>query len=503
MTRLSAGYKAFREPDIISDPLDSDADFSAWDSRRLRYNLYWAMFENTSYRDVHKWAKQYRIDHGLYKYIRNIYNPSYRLGEFWKSHLWGGLLDDAAGDGKEEYSALPIATENEALRPAIAQLWQWSNWQIAKDLATLYGSVLGDVALYIVEDEQREKVYIDVVHPGIIKEVEADRFGNVKAYIIEEERQDPTADREKAVTYTERAYREPGTDNVIYETFLNGIPFGWDDNPPQWELPYGFIPMTIVQHNNVGLPWGWSELHALRSKIHEVDDLVSKLDDQIRKTVDVPWLFAGMTKADATPTTTETTLTGTAAQRRPQPGREEIPALYARDPNAKPHPLIAPLDIEATGTHIKDILLVLEEDAPELTVSRTAKEASGEKSGKAIREARRLAETKVNQRRPNYDNALVRAHQMAIAIAGFRGYGDEFGGFNLDSFAAGTLDHTIGRRPVFQVDQLDDLEIKAAQAATIKTMTDAGVSIEQAALFVGVEADIARMLMQVETGVER
>ncbi|GAG44503.1 unnamed protein product, partial [marine sediment metagenome] len=49
--------------------------------------------DQSAYRDIHTWATAYRKQYALYKYIRPIYNPSYRLGEFWKTHLFGGLLD--------------------------------------------------------------------------------------------------------------------------------------------------------------------------------------------------------------------------------------------------------------------------------------------------------------------------------------------------------------------------------------------------------------------------
>jgi hypothetical protein len=84
-------------------------------------------------------------------------------------------------------------------------------------------------------------------------------------------------------------------------------------------------------------------------------------------------------------------------------------------------------------------------------------QAGGDTSGKALRVARQRTETKVNQRRPNYDDGLKRAQQMAVAIGGFRGY-EGYEGFGLGSYAAGDLEHHLAKRPVFAVDTLDDLE---------------------------------------------
>jgi hypothetical protein len=447
-----AGFTAFREAYLSAGLVDTaNSDFADFDARRLRYNLYWALYENTAYRNVHSWSVLYRQQQALYKYIRGIYNPSYRLGEFWKSHLWGGRLDPDAGDGSEIPTALPIVADNQLLRPALSQLWKWSNWQINKGIASLYGAILGDVALQIVDDTERQKVYLKIVHPGIIKDVTLDDFGNVKGYEIEERRVHPY-DPQRTAVYLEKASRDG--DNVIYQTFMDDALFAWYGQVAEWEVPYGFVPMVMIQHNNVGLDWGWSEVHSGRPKFQEVDDLASKLSDQIRKMVDAPWLFAGINKPTAAPRTAGTTPTSDM----PQPGREEMNALYGPS-DAKAQPLVAPLDISATAQYIKELLSELERDYPELQMDIWT--AGGDTSGRALRIARQRVETKVNERRPLYDDGLVRAQQMAVAIGGYRNY-EGFESFGLDSYKQGQLDHKIGERDVFKKDPFDDSEKEMA-----------------------------------------
>lgn len=493
MTRITAATKAFQKPDIITDPLDLDADFNDWDSRRLRYDIYWAFYENTVYDEVlggfRNWPRNYKTVFGLYKYIRPIYNPSYREGEFWKAHLWAGAAADIPlifPDGK-----------NDQLDDAIRQIWEWSNWESKKDIVPLYGSVMGDVAISIVDDPDKKKVFFDIIHPGKIAYVEKDAMGNVRGYEIQEERQDPTTTREHMVTYSEIVMRNG--ENVEYLTLLNGEAYKWDGNKAaSWTVPYGFVPMVLIQHNDVGLEWGWSEIHPGQSKFREVDDLGSKLDDQIRKMVDSPWLLAGVTKPTSSPTTTETALTGTAAANRPQPGREEVPTLYG-PVGATATPLVSDLDIEQTSNHINTIIKEIERDYPELRLM-ALDESGSNISGRALRIARQPAETKVNQRRPNYYNALVRANQMAVAIAGHNGY---IGGYGLDSFGLGALDHDIGKMPIFSIDPLDDLELLKTKAETLKVLTDAGASIQQAAILAGFTEEEAQALAQIDLmGVE-
>jgi hypothetical protein len=81
---------------------------------------------------------------------------------------------------------------------------------------------------------------------------------------------------------------ESGAEAVRRDAVLEGGALDWDGEGAEWDYPYGFTPMVVFQHNNVGLDFGWSELFPGLSKFREVDDLASKLSDQIRKMVDAP-----------------------------------------------------------------------------------------------------------------------------------------------------------------------------------------------------------------------
>jgi hypothetical protein len=445
-----AGAIAFQEKYMGVNALD-DTDFSNWNARRLRYQINWAMYENSAYRKMHVWSAAYKTNYGLYRYIRNIYNPSYRLGEFYKAHLWGGRLDPDAGDGSNIPSALPIVTDNPAIRPAIALLWQWSNWQVKKDVNTLKGTVFGDAVIKVVDDPEHEKVYLYGVNPATLKTVDLDPFGNVKGYEIVEERTDPRkSDNPTKVLYREVCNREG--DDVVYQTFLDKDLYAWDnDGVAVWTIPYGFVPMVVVQHNDAGFSWGWSELYPGMSKFREVDDLASKLSDQIRKMVDAPALLSGVSKPKDTP---QTSTEGRKLLSDPEGGREEIPALYA-PAGSNYIPMVSSLSIKDAADYIKDILKSIEEEYPEL--SDNLHNVQGDISGRALRINREPVEDKIAERRARYDNALTRAQMMALSIGGFRKY-EGFGSFSLDSFKKGALDHSIGVRPGFRKDPADDLD---------------------------------------------
>ena len=82
--RLMNSIRAFREAWMSTDLLLDETRFGDADARRLRYTLYWAMYENSAYRNLHKWAHAYKVNYGMYRHVRAIYNPAYRLGDFWK-----------------------------------------------------------------------------------------------------------------------------------------------------------------------------------------------------------------------------------------------------------------------------------------------------------------------------------------------------------------------------------------------------------------------------------
>jgi len=459
---------AFKDSYLGNDWVDED--YVTFEARQMRYKILWSTYENSAYRAMHRWAQKYKADYGLYRFVRAIYSPGYRLGEFWKNHLLGGRLDIV--DGKAgEAGALPIVTTNDALRAPIATLWRWSNWQVRKDVLSLWGSVLGDAVIKIIDDPQREKCYLKLVHPGTLASVELDPWGNVKGYEIQERRPDPRKDN-SAIKVLYREVVTRSGDDVTFATYLDDKPYAWDDSQgATWSEPYGFVPMVLVQHNNVGLDYGMSELFPGLPKFREADDVASKTSDQIRKLVDAPWLMSGVKKTDLNVTTPAGT------EESPQKGRESVPMIFA-SADAKAQALVAPLDISQALAHITEIMRGIENDYPEMSADQGTVQGQrgGDVSGRALRVARAPAENKVQQRRPNYDDAVVRAHQMAIAIGGMRGYSG-FEGFGLDSYAAGDLEHQIGDRPVFGKDPLDTTEYETAFWTAANSAKTAGVPI--------------------------
>ena len=154
------------------------------------------------------------------------------------------------------------------------------------------------------------------------------------------------------------------------------------------------------------------------------------------------------------------------------------------------------LDIAGVMQQIDGVVKELERDYPELTLDMIAS-LSGDSSGRALRIAREPVENKVIERRAGYDADLVRAQQMAIAIGGMRNY-QGYRDFDLDSYASGTLDHTIATRPVFPIDPLDTIEQDGRFYDVAVKADTAGIPIEAFLALAGWSQDKIDMVMGVK-----
>ena len=147
---------------------------------------------------------------------------------------------------RDRPSALPIITENDNLRPAIAKLWAWSNWNAKRNLATTYSSALGDTFIVVVDSPSAQKAYMQVRRPSEFTEIEWDDFGHVKRCVIEYKTQD---DDGKAYDF-KQVIEHPsvwGGKFTRYQTYKDGRPFAFPENVMggmatwEWEVPYDFV----------------------------------------------------------------------------------------------------------------------------------------------------------------------------------------------------------------------------------------------------------------------
>lgn len=408
--------------------------YNSYDGRQWRYNQALHYYSNTVYSVVNRFAESYKSQNHLYKHIRAIYNPVARLVEFYPGKVYGGSIDYE----KLQKGAVPIGMADEALREAIRQVFQWSTWGVHKSLYVRNGALYGDTALKIVDDRDEGRVRLEVLDPRKIKYLEKDDAGCVKRIIIEyldcddEAPLTPMGNTSSAAkTYTKTEI----IDEEMFRTFKDGQPFAYYEDADgrmvsEWPNEYGFVPVVLTHHKQLGLEYGGSAFHTQVSKIDELNDAASLLNDQVRKAVQTIWWAAGVAKSgDLSPSSEK---------------RDDVPMVYA-PAGSQPFPMVAPTDIAAALQNIQEMLGELERDLPELSMHRLRE--GGNLTAPGVRAAYSDAIDRITDARSNYDDALVRALRMAIAIGGLNRY-DKFRPYTLDFYRNGDADFFIADRPV-------------------------------------------------------
>lgn len=429
VTAIQAGVqtaiKTYNEKALIPD------DTLGWDDyayRLFRYSLNDAYYNNTIYQDILTFAATHREKRKLYAYVRGIYNPVARLCDLYVAKVYGGNLDYE----KLMRGAIPIAQADPRLRTAICQLWLWSNWGQQKSLYVRNGAKLGDSFIKIVDEPDRRKVRMEVLHPSRVRDVTVDAVDNVKAITIEYLRSHPERP-DTLVWYTEII------DGEWYRTFLNNQPYAFYQDATgkmvdAWRNPYGFVPVVKTSHKDMGLRFGASAFHMSLPKIDELNDAASLLNDQIRKTMNPPWYLAGVNSTNKKDIKSS----------KSEEDRDSVTILTGPE-GSQPYPMVMPVNIADAGANVDRILLEIERDMPELALYKIRE--AGNMTAPGVSAGYSDAIDRFVEARGNYDDGLVRAQKMGVSIGGFRGY-DGFEGYTLDSFAAGALEHSIAERPV-------------------------------------------------------
>ena len=484
--RLMAAIRSFWNPSLSTSGFES--------TRLQRYGRAWGFYTNEVYNDLSAYlAATYPAGSQIYKYTKGLRNPIPAWVEFYVTNVWGGQLDLDAGNGQEKPSALPIVTENDALRPAIAKLWAWSNWNAKRNLATTYSSALGDTFIVVVDSPSAQKAYMQVRRPSEFTEIDWDDFGHVKRCVIEYRTED---DKDHPYTF-KQIIEHPaiwGGPTTRYQTFKDNRPFAYPENVMggqatwEWEVPYDFVPVVHIPYRDVGEGWGALGYSATIPKIDAANSLASLLNSQIGKTVNPAYVAFGIQNGNIT-------MGGS------DEGQDEIPILYIPKPpsEASLEPLITQIDLSGALALLDAQLADIARDLPELRMSEAMRSGlSGEALGRAFSDVA----ARINAVRGNHDSGLVRAHQMAIAIAGASKYDKAFNGFDMNSFKSGLLDHGIGDRPILPTSSSEKVDTDGKQWVQVGQAVTAGMPLETALreIMGWEDDDLAQMEAQRQAG---
>jgi hypothetical protein len=455
--------------DVFTNPQQPNVNTHA--ARRSQYSLLWSYYNNSAFENLSNWAS-YRQTFGLYRYIRSIYNPTQRLVDFYVDHVYPGVLSE---DGSRLPSgvalAIPLADDtDDDLKAAIAQLWQWSNWQDGCGLMVRYGAALGTVLVEVADEVDRSKVTTNVVWPGHVAELDLDSTDNVQGYALEYDAVEEESDR----TYT---YRKE-VDKESIRTFKDDAPYGYDGNDAVLPNPYGFVPAVWAKHINQGGDFGIPALRGSLGKIDELNSLAAHLNDHIHKLINNPLIIGSSGKIASL-------FKGRAGQateiaESDVDGRQST-MLLGGPADVAVHTLSGNVDLDKALPYVKELLSEVEHDFPELSFYQQLREMS-QVTGPAAARLTGDVGNRVVKAQAQYDLQSTKLFQMMTAIAGWRlktgawqqrtRQQEKFRNYDLTSYAKGDLDFSIMPRPLISQTEAEAIANDKARGEAVNTKAD-------------------------------
>jgi hypothetical protein len=449
----------------------------ATDDVRARLNLLWSYYDNSVFDSVAQWAA-YRANYVLYRNIRSIYNPTRRLVNFYVAQVYPGVLSEDATKLPDGVAiAIPFSDDtDDALKLAVAQFWQWSNWQSNNKLMVRYGGATGSCLVEVVDNVERGKVTTAVRWPGLLADrakddspaLVLDDVGNVKFYALEYQATD-----EQGEVFT---YRK----EVSQQSFIEYRDEKVTSEQPN---PYGFVPAVWCKHIDEGWGvdgegvYGAPVISGSIGKIDELNGIASHAHDHIDALVDSPGIIssdggvgkigeqANAIKAARSPTQDEFATVGATSAMR------TLRRLLLKAPKgASWVPLTGNLQPEQVIPAMDHLLTEIEHDFPELSMYTELRKMS-QVTGPGAARMMGDVYSRVLEVSSNYDTQSIKLFQMAAAIGGFR-YREnregwrlrtdaqaKFAPFDLDSYARGDLNMAIMPRPLIPMTEDDTITL--------------------------------------------
>lgn len=491
---MIAARRAFADPRVVTAGSPAGAG-----SRLTVYDERWAYAVSSAFDDLNEWAPRLTA-YGLYAKTRGYYNPWGRLAQFYTSQVYPGFVPQ--GDGgvpRGARDALPFAPDmSPELRAAVLQIAQWSNWPTAKHLLVRLAASVGDCLVEVVDDLDRQKVGLRVWWPGYVPEFDLDPYGNLTRYVLEYD----SWDSERKERFV---YRIETTKTEIRST-RDGLPWSMDEDvPPTRPNPYGFAPACWVRHRLNGSPYGEPCLQGA-PKMDLLNSNVSRIWDYVKTRIKAPYGIAATFDTEGLgPVDVAGQRTGAAADEFGMVGGGDTDEVFLMElpPDARGVPLYGSIDPWQSIELIDRTLTEIENDNPELAAWNKLREMSSV-SGVAIERALGDATGRLYEAQSTYDTQVVKAFQMAAAIAGWRvriGSWDrrdvarqKFQPFDLDSYGRGDLDFALLPRPLTPATETEEYEARTLRYAALQSGRAAGVPAAMVALDLGwTEEEAARI----------
>jgi hypothetical protein len=446
-------------------------------------------YSNDQYNVIYSGAGQ------PYPGTRGIYNPTKRVVDWYAHRMYPGPW---AGDGLPlpdgTPAAVPFASDTEeTVRLAAMAGLEWSNWDERRAYYPLLGSMYGDVAMKPYLDVDAGKVYLQLIEPEYVTDLEFNNRGDVIAYKIEIPRR---LDDDAKTKYVYGEY----VDKERMITYYDGSPFGYDGLPAEQPNPFGFCPFVWVRHTYVGGVHGAPAIDGVVRKIDELNHMVSSIHDYIGKMSRQPIGIASdksMGKGrDGDGVFVINAETGDH-EGRSVLGTMKGPADF------RAFPLLQDMGLTPASQYCRDLISEIEKDLPETVMDQQLREMS-QVAGIAIPRLMGDVANRYLHAQRSYDGGLITAMQMMISMGSFaiqnrlwrQPWSDtqkRFLPFNLNSYDNGDLAVSLMNRPLVELTAQERAELALLRSqipAQPTALREAGYS-EEAIYGEGNEPDVA------------
>lgn len=382
-----------------------------WDDRRAAYIVYDAYYNNSIYdRTAHggqRDAVNAELGNAAAADLAGLYNPVSEVVDLYLHAFDGAFGDEIRTEG--------ATAETEQ---ALASIWAWSNLNIEKRQLCRLPATHGLCGIRIVArddpDPLKKRVYLRPEHPCTIRDMILDDRGNVERIQLEYDITAGLAEESTVISIREELSKTRiqtwRVQSGLVQPFdvgqfvADGSPLAqleqYDGGPgSDYENALGVTPYVICYHDKGNDIWGRNAFYKARPQIDRLNSLISHIDIQIHEHVRNTWIIAA---------------SGAAPQEFDFSGRKVIYVdLRAGGTAPMVQSMVANLDLTSATAEARFQLEAIEDKLPELKA--TAGRFLSGQSGETVAELRKPAEERLQAARDLYEDALIRADQIALS----------------------------------------------------------------------------------------
>lgn len=409
-------------------------------------------------------------DHAQANVFRALYNAAPDVVNFFKTNVLRGVLVRpekvteqfrALVEGTEEADndqerLATIRADNERVIDPIIRTWEWSRFDVKRELAVQWAATMGDAVGIVVEDarlaggqlQNGSKVYIELCHPAKLVDWAVDARDNFTYVRVEE----IITERDPRKALSEKGFRTYKKTRIWTKTKIMTLK---DDKPwdyrtddgsgqPTFDNPHGFVPVKLIQHQHADGTFGVPAFVDIIDLINEACVRASHIGDLIGEHTAPLWAILGASGGDI--------------------DRSQSNLLYI--PEGKDvRALVAELRVLEAYGHITKLTEQMAKKHPEIEIGEIRRR-SGDVTGQAVRNLMMDLMQTAERIQENYGIALRDLMQMAMTMgSNLAGTGRSvwrlYGMPDPGVYENGDLDFRWRWAPIFSLTKLELLQALA------------------------------------------